>query len=44
VDHDKRLRHSGMFRKIGYVEARREVAWETFFNLDETEMAKLSAS
>lgn len=28
-------------RKIGYIEARREVCWETFDALDEAELAKL---
>jgi hypothetical protein len=28
-------------RKIGYIEARREVCWETFEALDEAELAKL---
>lgn len=28
-------------RKIGYIEARREVCWETYDALDEAELAKL---
>jgi len=30
-------------RKLGYIEARREVCWETFFALDEAELTKLRA-
>lgn len=31
-------------RKIGYIEARREVCWETFLEMKEDDLAKLRAS
>lgn len=31
-------------RKVGYIEARREVCWEAFFEMSEADIAKLKAS
>lgn len=33
--------NDGKSRKLGFIEARREVAWETFFALNEAGLAKL---
>jgi hypothetical protein len=33
-----------VLRKIGFIEARREACWETFFGMTETDVAKLRSS